>query len=207
MSDAECSVVVRDQRALVRGADEPVVPDASIEGEQALSDPHEDAQVGPSAVLFEPELALEGVVDGLDALADPTQLAVAWALIAPIPSEEDGLQFADEVLELSAGVPLVGHDEQARRWRRVLEHGLGDLSIAEFGVGQSPRDHGAVGRGEQVEAQAPEVARVGGAVAVVGPAAESGALDRLPGSAAGHWRRVEQPEPIPPGRGETGQVA
>src|SRR5215472_3864968 len=127
MSDAECSVVVRDQRALVRGADEPVVPDASIEGEQALSDPHEDAQVGPSAVLFEPELALEGVVDGLDALADPAQLAVASALVAPIRSDKDGRQFADEVLELPAGVPLVGHDEQAGpRWR-VLPHGLGDF--------------------------------------------------------------------------------
>src|SRR6266498_2875811 len=116
MSDVECSVVVGDQRALVRGADEPVVPDAGGEGEQALSDAHE-----------EPELALEGVVDGLDALPDPAQLAVASALIAPIRSDKDGRQFADEVLELAAGVPLVGHDEQARPWWRVLQHGLGDL--------------------------------------------------------------------------------
>src|SRR6266542_6202347 len=113
MIDVECSVVVRDQRALVRGADEPVVPDAGVEGDQTLSNPHEDAQVGPAAVLFEPELALEGVVDRLDALPNPAQLAVASALIAPIRSDEDGLQFADEVLELPAGVPLVGHDEQA----------------------------------------------------------------------------------------------
>jgi hypothetical protein len=60
MSDAECSVVVRDQRALLGSVDEPVVPDAGVEGEQALSDPHEDAEVGAAAVLFEPELALEG---------------------------------------------------------------------------------------------------------------------------------------------------
>jgi hypothetical protein len=153
MSDSECSVVVGDQRALLGGIDEPVVPDAGREREQALSDSDEDAEMGAPAVLFEPELTLEGVVDGLDALTDPAQLAVAWALIAPIRSEEDGRQFADEVLELPAGVPLVGHDEQARRRRRVLEHGLGDLSIAEFGVGQSPRDHRAVERGEQVEAQ------------------------------------------------------
>src|SRR5438067_1934409 len=154
MIDSECSVVVGDQRALVRGADEPVVPDASGECEQALSDPYEDTQMGSPAVLFESELALEGVVDGLDALPDPAQLAVAWALIAPIRSDEDGRQFADEVLEVPAGVPLVGHDEQARPRRRVLEHGLSDLSIAEFGVSQSPGRHRAVGRGEQVEAQA-----------------------------------------------------
>src|SRR5215468_8859751 len=101
MIDVECSVVVRAQRALVRSADEPVVPDAGGECEQALSDPNEDAEVGAAAVLFEPELALEGVVDGLDALPDPGQLAVAWALIAPIRPDEDGRQFADEVLELA----------------------------------------------------------------------------------------------------------
>src|SRR5260370_27936579 len=135
MIDSECSVVVGDQGALVRGADEPVVPDAGSEGEQALSYPHVDAEVGPAAVLFEPKLTLEGVVDRLDALPDPAQLAVASALVAPIRSDKDGRQFADEVLELLSGVPLVSHDEQARPWRRVLEHGLGDLSIAKVGVG------------------------------------------------------------------------
>src|SRR5215469_13754523 len=118
MSASKCSVVVGDQGALVRSVDEPVVPDAGCEGEQALSDPREDAKVGTPAVLFESELALEGVVDGLDALPDPAQLAVARAFIASIRSEEDGRQFADEVLELPAGVPLVGHDEQTGRWRR-----------------------------------------------------------------------------------------
>ena len=63
--------------------------------EQALSDPHEDAEVGAPAVLFEPELALEGVVDGLDALPDPAQLAVAPALVAPIRSDEGRLLYAD----------------------------------------------------------------------------------------------------------------
>src|SRR5256886_17612984 len=90
MIDVECSVVVRDQRALVRGTDEPVVPDAGVEGEQALSNPYEDAKVGAPAVLFEPELTLEGVVDGLDALPDPAQLAVAARLVAPIRPGQGG---------------------------------------------------------------------------------------------------------------------
>src|SRR3974377_1465719 len=106
MSDSESSVVVGDQGALVRSVDDPVVPDAGSEREQALSDPDEDAEVGAPAVLFEPELALECVVDGLDARADPAQLAEACAFIASIRSEEDGRQFADEVVELPAGVPL-----------------------------------------------------------------------------------------------------
>src|SRR2546430_15800251 len=133
MIDVECSVVVRDRRAFVRGTDEPVVPDAGVEGEQALSNPYEDAKVGTPAVLFEPELTLEGVVDGLDALPDPAQLAVAARLVAPIRSDQDGRQFADEGLELPAGVPLVGQDEQARPWRRGFPAGLGDLPVARRG--------------------------------------------------------------------------
>src|SRR5579884_373624 len=92
------------------------------------------------------------------------------------------------------------------RWGECSSR-LSDLPIPELGVGQSPGHHGAVGGGEQVEAQAPEVARVGGAVAVVGPAGELGALDRLTGGTAGHRGGVEQAEPIPPGGGEAGQVA
>ena len=56
-------------------------------------------------------------------------------------------QWSHEVLELPAGVPLVGHDEQAWQRQRVLQHGLGDLSIAEFGIGQSPGHHRTVGCG------------------------------------------------------------
>src|SRR5256884_5073751 len=100
MIEVECSVVVRDERGFVRGPDEPVVPAAGVEGEQALSNPYEDAKGGAPAVLFEPELTLEGVVDGLDALPDPAQLAVAARLVAPIRSDQDGRQVADEVLEL-----------------------------------------------------------------------------------------------------------
>jgi hypothetical protein len=44
MLDSECSVVVGDQRALLGGVDEPVVPDAGREGEQALSDSGGDAR-------------------------------------------------------------------------------------------------------------------------------------------------------------------
>src|SRR5262245_51894399 len=179
MIDSECSVVVGDKRALARGADEPVVPHPGREGEEALGDSDGDAGMGTAAVLFEAELTLEGVVDGLDSLADPALRSPAARLIAPIRPYEGGAWGADEVLEILAGIPLVGHDEQARTSLCPLQHGLGNLPVPELGVGQAPDDHHPVGRGEQVKAQAPEVARVGAAVAVVGPAGEFGALDRL----------------------------
>src|ERR1051326_9493337 len=125
MAALPISVVVRDQGALLRSIDEPVVPDPGGEGEQALSDAHDNAEAGATAVFFESELALEGVVDALDVLAGPGQLAEAPPLVAAVRSDEDGRQFADEVLELPAGVPLVGHDEQASsQWQR-REHGPG----------------------------------------------------------------------------------
>jgi len=46
-----------------------VVPDRCGHGQEALKDPDEYAAWGVSAVLFEVELAFEGVEDRLDALA------------------------------------------------------------------------------------------------------------------------------------------
>src|SRR2546423_10149949 len=122
MTASECSVVVGDQRALAGGVDEPVVPHSGGEGKQALSDPDDDAEAGAAAVLFEAELALEGVVDGLDVLADPGQLAVAPPFFAPVRPYEGRTELADEVLELATGIALVGQDEQPWPQRQVLEH-------------------------------------------------------------------------------------
>src|SRR5438270_6426990 len=136
MSASECSVVVGDQGALVGDADEPVVPDAGGEGEQALSDPHHNTSAGAAAVRFEPELTLEGVVDGLDALAEPAQLAVALPLTTAIGPDQRGAESTDEVLELPAGVALVSDDEQAGpAWRPSREHGAGDFPVDQLGGG------------------------------------------------------------------------
>src|SRR5262249_37802595 len=52
---------------------------------------------------------------------------------------------------------------------------------------------------DEVEAEAPEVAGVRGAVAVRGVAGELRALDRLPRLGARHRGRVEQPQPVAEG--------
>jgi hypothetical protein len=71
MTNSDCSVARGDQRSLARGADEPVVPDGGGEGEQALGDPDEDAQVGTPAVRLEPALALEGRPIGTGPMGTP----------------------------------------------------------------------------------------------------------------------------------------
>ena len=69
------SVVIGDQRALVLGTQLPVEPDGRGQGEQPLADPGVDAGWGAAAVLL--QLALEGVDDALDPLADRPQGAKA----------------------------------------------------------------------------------------------------------------------------------
>jgi hypothetical protein len=66
-------VVVGDQGSFDRGADEPVVPDAGVEGEEPLDDAGPESCGDAAAVAFEAELALQRPDDGLDALAEPVR--------------------------------------------------------------------------------------------------------------------------------------
>src|SRR5258705_13647903 len=68
MNDSKGSVVVGHQRSLDRLAGAVVVPDRRGQSQDALHDPNPDPGGGVAAVLFEVELALEGVVDRLDDL-------------------------------------------------------------------------------------------------------------------------------------------
>ena len=54
------------------------MPDGGGHGQDALSDAGAEAGDGASAVLLEVELALEGVVDGLDDLAHGFEELVPW---------------------------------------------------------------------------------------------------------------------------------
>src|SRR4051812_11737127 len=63
------SVVIGGEAAGDGGADAVVVPDRHGEGQDALQHADPDPSRGVSAVLFEVELAFEGVVDRLDDLA------------------------------------------------------------------------------------------------------------------------------------------
>lgn len=61
-------MVVGDQGAADACTDGVVVPGRGGHGQDSLADAGTDARDGACAVLFEVELALEGVVDGLDDL-------------------------------------------------------------------------------------------------------------------------------------------
>jgi hypothetical protein len=94
---------------LIGAADVVVVPDRGGEGEDALPDAYEHAGAGASAVLFEIELALEGVVDRLDDLAQWLEQAGARAVGFALAgwTQQLDVGFGQRRLELGAEVVLV----------------------------------------------------------------------------------------------------
>ncbi|MFD9514946.1 hypothetical protein ACFWB6_52335 [Streptomyces mirabilis] len=72
-------MVIGDEGACDRLAGLVVVPDRGGHREDALGDADCDALEGPAAVLFQVELAFEGVVDRLDELPDRLEEALALA--------------------------------------------------------------------------------------------------------------------------------
>src|SRR3954454_24317196 len=91
MIDSKGSVVVGGQGSHDRLAGVPVVPDRGGQGEDALQDPDGDAGDGPAAVLFEIELAFEGLVDRFDALPyGPEQATTGACRFGAVRRSHDG---------------------------------------------------------------------------------------------------------------------
>src|ERR687891_2929904 len=98
-------MVVGDQRGFDGGAELPVAPDPGGQGQQPLGDPNPEALYGVGAVAFQAELVLQGVEDGLDPLAHPTQRPEPIRRIGTVRPDQPGLQLAHDSVELAAGQP------------------------------------------------------------------------------------------------------
>src|SRR4051812_19834069 len=116
MSDSDwwCSVVVGGEVPARLAEPAVVKPQHRGQGEQALGDADEHARRGAPAVLLQAELALEGVDDALDPLADAAKLAVKLAvprwLIGTVGSQHAGAKLAGVAFEVVAGEALIGVD-------------------------------------------------------------------------------------------------
>src|SRR6266702_1337874 len=175
MTDSVCtgSVVIADEvtSGLVGLAcfpEQPAVPHAGGEGEHALADARPYAFGDVAAVVLEGELALGGVVDRLNPLADGAELAQTRLLVLAVGADERGIQGGDDLLELRAREAPVGDDDLPAGEQALaacaLEHRRGDLPLTLVRRRQAEADGHPVGRTQQVQAQPPEVARVAGAV-------------------------------------------
>ena len=162
-------------------ADAVVVPDDSGECEEALKDSGDHASGGAPTVTLEIELALQGVVDGLDDLAERLQEPSARTrlLVDASGSNERGVVVLQELLELVGPVALVGEDHLAGAGieevgldlQEVTQH----LTLVGLRVRQGESDRQPSDGGDEVQPEPPEVARVAGAVAVASKASEPGA--------------------------------
>jgi hypothetical protein len=91
------------------------VPDGGGHSQQPLGDAGVDDRGGAAAVAFQVELALEGVVDRFDPLADPADRAVARRLVAAVRADQvQPVADGDQVLELPPGEALVADQGQPR---------------------------------------------------------------------------------------------
>src|ERR1019366_8177232 len=118
---------------LVGVPEQPVVPDAGGEGEQALADARPDAFGDVAAVVFERELAFERVVDRLDPLTHTAELAEPFGFAFAVGADELRVKRGDDLLELLAGEAFITDDELLAGEQpvaaRLVEHRRGDLAL------------------------------------------------------------------------------
>src|SRR5918995_4623488 len=181
MTDSKGSVVVGQERSLDGLAGAVVVPDRGGQGQDALYDADPDPGGGVTAVLFEVELAFEGVVDGLDDLAQRLEelISCSWGLALAGRAQQLEAGVGEGGLEVAAEVVLVGdHDLPGPSGGQV---GVGGedaeqgLALVGLRAGQGEADRQPVQGAQQVQPQSPEEARMAGAVAVLGPPGQIGA--------------------------------
>src|ERR687898_3114552 len=203
MSDSKGSrsVVVGDQGSADGESEVVVVPDGGGQGQETLRDPGADPGDGAAAVAFEVELAFQGVVDRLDDLAQrlkqPLTRPPGFAGAGGSEQGDAGVgEFGLEQLAVVVLVPDHGLPGPSGQAGGVGEDVGQGVSLVGFGAGERPADREAVQGGDQVQPQPPEVAGVGGAVAVFGPPGQVGTLRGLAGAAALHRGRVDHPDGV-----------
>src|ERR1017187_7380588 len=211
MIDSKGSVVISEERALDGLAGSVVVPDGGGQCEDALQDADYHAFCGVAAVLLEVELAFEGVVDRLDDLAQRLEEPGACPFgvaFAGGPQERDPRARPGR-LEGGAEVVLVADEGLARPGRGQVraggEHAGQHLALVGFRAGQGERDGQSLQGAHQVQAKAPEVAGVAGAVPVFGPSGQVRVPGGLAGAAALDRGGIHHPYVVGPYGGIGGQ--
>jgi hypothetical protein len=116
-----------------------VVPDRGGQGEQALRDADGHPGHAAAAVQLQVQLALEGVVDRFDELADRCQQLLAGTGCAVAVGRAHQLHTAgvQAVIEFGGGLAPVGDQQQPRSGGEqmgvVVEHGHEHLAFVELG--------------------------------------------------------------------------
>lgn len=151
----------------------------------------------PCAVVFEAEVATEGLEDGLDPLADAAEFPEPGLFVLALRSHQVCSDaFGDEPFEMTAGEDDMIVEDQVVV---VAQQGFGDFEVPEFRVGQALDHPRPVWRADQIQATAPEVAGVWGAGTVAGIPGQVEAIGRFAAGAARDGFEIQRPEDLVPG--------
>src|SRR6478672_471598 len=191
MSSSTGSGDVVDERAWW-SAEAVVEADRCGEGEEACADACSEAVEGAGAVAFEGEQVFAGLEDRLDPLPDRREVGLAAAFVFAVWADDRRVEVGRGALELAAGVALVADHEEVAVASAALEHGQADLAFGGFRRGEDQCTRGAVEGEQAVQAEAPEVAAVACAVAVVSRVSELAAPGRFDAAGALDRRRINQ---------------
>src|SRR4249920_997169 len=167
------------------GSAEAVVEgDCGCECEKPYLDAGGEAVEGAGAVAFEREQVFAGLEDRFDALTDRREVRPAGGFVSAARPDDGGVELPRQGFEVAAGVALVADHAQAAGSLQAGEQCQADVAFGRLRRGQHERARGAVEREQPVQAKAPEVAAVAGAVAVVGGVGELAAPRRLDAASA-----------------------
>src|SRR5450759_5057432 len=188
------------------GTSQPVVEaDAGREAEEAREDTLTQPGHGARPVALEGEQVLAGPEDRFDALADGGEVRTVAGFVLAHRAYDEGAHLGDGGREVATRVALVADEHRAAAAAAPQEL-KADLAFVTLRRGQGERPGRTVGGGQQVQAQAPEPARVGSAVAVAGELPEGRALGRLAAAATLHRGRVDEQQIVVVARALRGEV-
>src|SRR5437763_85816 len=156
-----------------------VEADRGGECEEAAADAGAQAVEGAGAMAFEGEQVFAGVEDRLDPLPYRRQVRAGAGFVFAARPDDCRFELGGGVLELEAGVAFVAEHGDRSVAFESGEQLQADLALARFRRGEFKRSWRAVEREQRVQSEAPEVAAVAGAVAVVGGVGELAAPRRL----------------------------
>jgi hypothetical protein len=158
--------------------------DCGGEREEACADAGGEAVQGWGAVAFEGEQVVAGLEDRLDPLSDRREVQPFSGLAFAARPHDRCVELGGGAFEVAAGVAFVAEHVEVSGSRAALEQREAGVAFGGLGRGESQRAWGAVEGEQPVQAEAPEVAAVTDAGAVIGCVGELAATGRLDAAAA-----------------------
>jgi hypothetical protein len=166
--------------------------DCCGEGKEACADAGCEAMEGAGAVAFEGEEVFAGLEDRFDPLPDRRDLWPFARFGFAFWPDDRGVEQGGGPFELAAGLAEVADHEEVALSLAAFEQRQADVAFGRFRRGEDERTQGAVQREQAVQPEAPEVAAVACAVAVVGRVGELAAPGRFDRAGALDRGRVDQ---------------